>query len=108
VKYFLISYTMFVHWKVFSSFASAAIRIRSSGIRKFLRLSSDKDIDGSVSQYNFGMVLKETMLSLGPTFIKGKEYFLTEVLISLLKVPFLSFVFVFFSPTTLYASHIAL
>jgi hypothetical protein len=99
---------MFVHWKVFSSFASAAIRIRSSGIRKFLRLSSDKDIDGSVSQYNFGMVLKETMLSLGPTFIKGKEYFLTEVLISLLKVPFLSFVFVFFSPTTLYASHIAL
>ncbi|XP_059458455.1 uncharacterized aarF domain-containing protein kinase At1g71810, chloroplastic-like, partial [Corylus avellana] len=56
--------------EVFSSFASAAIRIRSPGIRKFLRLSSDKDIDGSVSQYNFGMVLKETMLSLGPTFIK--------------------------------------
>ncbi|XP_062155749.1 uncharacterized protein LOC133863711 [Alnus glutinosa] len=56
--------------EVFSSFASAAVRIRSSGIRKFLRLSSVKDIDGSVSQYNFGMVLKETMLSLGPTFIK--------------------------------------
>ncbi|KAE7996938.1 hypothetical protein FH972_001614 [Carpinus fangiana] len=56
--------------EVFSSFASAAIRIRSPGIRKFLRLSSDNDTDGSVSQYNFGMVLKETMLSLGPTFIK--------------------------------------
>ena len=75
----LISYSMFVHWKVFSSFASAAIRIRSPGIRKLLRLSSDNDTDGSVSQYNFGMVLKETMLSLGPTFIKGKEYCLVEV-----------------------------
>ncbi|KAF3969324.1 hypothetical protein CMV_006874 [Castanea mollissima] len=56
--------------EVFSSFASAAIRIRASGIRKYLKLRSDKDIDGNISQYKFGMVLKETMLSLGPTFIK--------------------------------------
>lgn len=56
--------------EVFSSFAFAAIRIRTSGIRKYLKLSSDKDIDGNISQYKFGMVLKETMLNLGPTFIK--------------------------------------
>ncbi|TQD97343.1 hypothetical protein C1H46_017045 [Malus baccata] len=56
--------------EVFSSFASAAIRIRTAAFRKFLRLSSDVDINENISQYNFGMVLKETMLSLGPTFIK--------------------------------------
>ncbi|KAB2598081.1 aarF domain-containing protein kinase [Pyrus ussuriensis x Pyrus communis] len=56
--------------EVFSSFASAAIRIRTTEIKKFLRLSSDVDINENISQYNFGMVLKETMLSLGPTFIK--------------------------------------
>ncbi|XP_021832770.1 uncharacterized protein LOC110772624 [Prunus avium] len=56
--------------EVFSSFASAAIRIRTSGIKKFLRPSSDEGINENVSQYNFGMVLKETMLNLGPTFIK--------------------------------------
>lgn len=37
------------------------------------------DINENISQYNFGMVLKETMLSLGPTFIKGEEDFLVEV-----------------------------
>ena len=83
-----------VYWKVFSSFASAAIRIRASGIRKYLKLRSDKDIDGNISQYKFGMVLKETMLSLGPTFIKGKEYFLIEVLISIGP----SALYLFFSP----------
>ncbi|KAJ0046307.1 hypothetical protein Pint_06067 [Pistacia integerrima] len=51
-------------------FLSAAIRIRTSGMRKFLRSNAEKDIDGKLSQYNFGMVLKETMLNLGPTFIK--------------------------------------
>ncbi|CAB4320984.1 unnamed protein product [Prunus armeniaca] len=56
--------------EVFSSFASAAIRIRTSGIKKFLRPSSDEGINENVSHYNFGMVLKETMLNLGPTFIK--------------------------------------
>ncbi|KAK9282959.1 hypothetical protein L1049_011184 [Liquidambar formosana] len=56
--------------EVFSSFASAAIRIRTSGITKFYRSSVVKDIEGNISQHDFGMVLKETMLNLGPTFIK--------------------------------------
>ncbi|XP_062092902.1 uncharacterized protein LOC133798563 isoform X3 [Humulus lupulus] len=56
--------------EVFSSFATVAIKIRTSKMRKFLGPSVDKDVDGSVSQYNFGVVLKETMLNLGPTFIK--------------------------------------
>ncbi|XP_030488656.2 uncharacterized protein LOC115705459 [Cannabis sativa] len=56
--------------EVFTSFATAAIRIRTSKMRKFLGPSVDKDVDGSMSQYNFGVVLKETMLNLGPTFIK--------------------------------------
>lgn len=56
--------------EVFSSFASAAIKTRRSGIRKFYRSSVVTDIDGNISQYDFGMVLKETMLNLGPTFIK--------------------------------------
>lgn len=61
------------YWKVLSSFASAAIRIRTSGIRKSLTQSADKNADGNISQYDFGMVMKETMLSLGPTFIKGEQ-----------------------------------
>ncbi|XP_061996446.1 uncharacterized protein LOC133714364 [Rosa rugosa] len=55
--------------EVVSSFAFAAIRIRTSGIKKYLRPSSGDDYE-SLSQYNVGMVLKETMLNLGPTFIK--------------------------------------
>ncbi|XP_012086488.1 uncharacterized protein slr1919 isoform X2 [Jatropha curcas] len=55
---------------VFSAFASATIRIRTSRIRKLLRPSSDKELNGNISQYDFGLVLKETMLNLGPTFIK--------------------------------------
>ncbi|KAL1343618.1 hypothetical protein HN51_029966 [Arachis hypogaea] len=56
--------------EVFSSFAAAVINIRTSGIRKFLQLSSEEELDDKTSDYNFGMVLKETMLNLGPTFIK--------------------------------------
>ncbi|KAE8711965.1 TMEM115 protein [Hibiscus syriacus] len=56
--------------EVLSSFASAAIRIRMTGVKKFLIPSPAKDIDENSSQYNFGMVLKETLLDLGPTFIK--------------------------------------
>ncbi|MBA0749954.1 hypothetical protein Gogos_003826 [Gossypium gossypioides] len=65
--------------EVFSSFASAAIRIRMAGLKKSLRPGSSKDIDENLSQYNFGMVLKETMLSLGPTFIKGQNVALSEL-----------------------------
>ncbi|MED6115591.1 hypothetical protein PIB30_092070 [Stylosanthes scabra] len=56
--------------EVFSAFASAVINIRTLGIRKFLQLSSEEELDDNTSEYNFGMVLKETMLNLGPTFIK--------------------------------------
>ncbi|KAK7270349.1 hypothetical protein RIF29_23424 [Crotalaria pallida] len=56
--------------EVFSSFASAVISIRTSGFRKFLRLNTEEDLEDKTSEYNFGMVLKETMLNLGPTFIK--------------------------------------
>ncbi|KAE9618377.1 putative cadmium-transporting ATPase [Lupinus albus] len=56
--------------EVFSSFTSAMINIRTSEFRKFLRLNPEEDVDDKTSQYNFGMVLKETMLNLGPTFIK--------------------------------------
>ncbi|KAL5800247.1 hypothetical protein ACOSQ4_033131 [Xanthoceras sorbifolium] len=56
--------------EVGSCFISAAIKIRTAGMRKFLKSSSEENIDGKISQYNLGMVLKETMLNLGPTFIK--------------------------------------
>ncbi|XP_023639626.1 uncharacterized protein LOC17888000 isoform X2 [Capsella rubella] len=48
--------------EVFSAFMIAAIRLRSS--------ASDKGKNLEASEQNFGMVLKETMLRLGPTFIK--------------------------------------
>lgn len=63
---------MFHVLKVFFAFASAAIRIRTSGVKKFYMSSMDKSTGGDVAQYGFGLVLKETMLNLGPTFIKGK------------------------------------
>lgn len=53
--------------KVVSSFTAAAIKIRTSSYTS----SGDKDEDQSISQYKYGLVLKETMLNLGPTFIKG-------------------------------------
>ncbi|CAN1237894.1 Uncharacterized protein sll0005 [Linum grandiflorum] len=58
--------------EVCSAFASATIQVRASRVRKMLGSSPDSDLDmnGNTSQYNFGMVLKETMLNLGPTFIK--------------------------------------
>ncbi|KAL8231925.1 hypothetical protein R6Q57_001703 [Mikania cordata] len=56
--------------EVFVSFASAAIRIRIEGIIRTKNLSGSSEVDGYNSQYKFGMVLKETMLNLGPTFIK--------------------------------------
>lgn len=61
-------------WKVFSSFAFAGIRIRTAWIVRSHRSNMHKDTNSSISPYNFGMVLKETMLNLGPTFIKGEQY----------------------------------
>ncbi|KAA0034730.1 AarF domain kinase [Cucumis melo var. makuwa] len=54
--------------EVFSSFASASIRIRMSRVQKFPGTSLYEDSDESKSK--FGLVLKETLLNLGPTFIK--------------------------------------
>ncbi|KAJ4828689.1 hypothetical protein Tsubulata_030758 [Turnera subulata] len=56
--------------EVFAAFTAATIKIRASGMRKYLGSGSKKDVDVKISQYNLGMVLKETMLNLGPTFIK--------------------------------------
>ncbi|KAK1432084.1 hypothetical protein QVD17_08974 [Tagetes erecta] len=56
--------------EVLGSFASAAIRIRIEGVRRSKNLSGSSEADEYNSQYKFGMVLKETMLNLGPTFIK--------------------------------------
>lgn len=56
--------------EVVSSFTAAAIKIRTSSIRDRYTSSGDKDDDQSISQYKYGLVLKETMLNLGPTFIK--------------------------------------
>ncbi|KAJ8765850.1 hypothetical protein K2173_020366 [Erythroxylum novogranatense] len=56
--------------EVFLAFTSAVIKIRTSNIRKTFGSSSDKDADENIFQYNFGTVLKETMLHLGPTFVK--------------------------------------
>lgn len=56
--------------EVFSSFASATVSIRTAGLRKFLPINAEGDVDDKTSEYNFGLVLKETMLNLGPTFIK--------------------------------------
>ncbi|KAL8090448.1 hypothetical protein AgCh_039782 [Apium graveolens] len=52
--------------EVVSSFTAAAIKIRTSSYTS----SWDKNDDQSISQYKYGLVLKETMLNLGPTFIK--------------------------------------
>ncbi|CAN0909274.1 Uncharacterized protein slr1919 [Linum grandiflorum] len=58
--------------EVSAAFASAALRVRASRIGKILNSTSDSDLDvnGNTSMYNVGLVLKETMLNLGPTFIK--------------------------------------
>ncbi|KAJ8544177.1 hypothetical protein K7X08_035707 [Anisodus acutangulus] len=52
--------------EVFVAFTSAAIQIRISGLLP----TSNEDVEKETSNYIFGKVLKETMLNLGPTFIK--------------------------------------
>ncbi|KMT17380.1 hypothetical protein BVRB_2g038350 [Beta vulgaris subsp. vulgaris] len=56
--------------EVFTAFSSAVIKIRASRIRGFINSRSDVDKNTNSSQYEFGKILKETMLNLGPTFIK--------------------------------------
>eukprot|EP00262_Sarcandra_glabra_P006917 TRINITY_DN19477_c0_g1_i2.p1 TRINITY_DN19477_c0_g1~~TRINITY_DN19477_c0_g1_i2.p1 ORF type:complete len:812 (+),score=125.18 TRINITY_DN19477_c0_g1_i2:159-2594(+) len=57
-------------FEVFSSFAFAAIKVRTSGIFKLNRFDVDKDDTRNNSDYYIGQLLKETMLNLGPTFVK--------------------------------------
>ncbi|EPS60983.1 hypothetical protein M569_13817, partial [Genlisea aurea] len=52
--------------EVFTAFVFAIIKFRVSRIG----FIGDKDDHGSTSDYYFGMILKDTMLELGPTFIK--------------------------------------
>ncbi|KAG8390638.1 hypothetical protein BUALT_Bualt01G0104300 [Buddleja alternifolia] len=52
--------------EVFTAFASATLKFRISRISS----AADEDAHEKVSNYDFGIVLKETMLNLGPTFIK--------------------------------------
>ncbi|RWR81487.1 hypothetical protein CKAN_01017300 [Cinnamomum micranthum f. kanehirae] len=66
--------------EVFSSFATAAVKMRTSGIFKFNRFGKDRDDDERSSEHHFGHLLKETMLNLGPTFIKG--WFIKNVSLS--------------------------
>ncbi|XP_021757383.1 uncharacterized protein LOC110722422 [Chenopodium quinoa] len=54
--------------EVFAAFSSAVIKIRASRIRRHVLRTDEDSIN--LSQYDFGKGLKETMLSLGPTFIK--------------------------------------
>ncbi|MQL92299.1 hypothetical protein Taro_024922 [Colocasia esculenta] len=61
---------VYVTLGVLSSFASAAIRVQVLRSEfKSQRLNQDKN--GDASQYYMGQLLKESMLKLGPTFIKG-------------------------------------
>ncbi|KAI3989260.1 hypothetical protein MKX01_036443 [Papaver californicum] len=53
--------------EVFSSFALAALKVRTS---KFKLNKLGVDENGNSKEYYFGKLLKETMLNLGPTFIK--------------------------------------
>ncbi|KAL0452177.1 UNVERIFIED_CONTAM: hypothetical protein Slati_1195800 [Sesamum latifolium] len=48
------------------AFVSATTKFRISRISS----AADEDAHKNVSDYNFGIVLKDTMLNLGPTFIK--------------------------------------
>lgn len=56
--------------EVFTAFSSAVIKLRASRIKRFINSRTDEDEIANSSQYEFGKVLKETMLTLGPTFIK--------------------------------------
>ncbi|KAL3838332.1 hypothetical protein ACJIZ3_022923 [Penstemon smallii] len=52
--------------EVFTAFVSATIKFRISTISS----AADEEAHEKISNYNFGTVLKETLLNLGPTFIK--------------------------------------
>ncbi|XP_073140890.1 uncharacterized protein [Henckelia pumila] len=55
--------------EVFTAFVSAAIKSRISGMNS----AGNEGAGENISKYNFGILLKETMLNLGPTFIKAGQ-----------------------------------
>lgn len=63
---------LFVFMKVFSSFASAAIKVQTSKAFKMNRHGIGRDNSSVNPEYYTGQLLKESMLNLGPTFVKGK------------------------------------
>lgn len=56
--------------EVFASFASAAIKLQVSRAFKFNWHGVDNDSSSGSSQYYMGQLLKQSMLNLGPTFVK--------------------------------------
>ncbi|XP_057523471.1 uncharacterized protein LOC130803282 isoform X1 [Amaranthus tricolor] len=56
--------------EIFVAFSSAVVKIRASKIKRLIKSRTDDDKLTNLSQSDFGRVLKETMLNLGPTFIK--------------------------------------
>ncbi|XP_020112748.1 uncharacterized protein LOC109727189 isoform X3 [Ananas comosus] len=56
--------------EIFSSFVFAAIKLRTSGRIKFRRHGSRKDEGYDIPKFYIGQLIKETLLNLGPTFIK--------------------------------------
>ena len=66
--------------KIFVAFSSAVVKIRASKIKRLIKSRTDDDKLTNLSQSDFGRVLKETMLNLGPTFIKGLLYCLNMFL----------------------------
>ncbi|ERN15956.1 uncharacterized protein LOC18444254 [Amborella trichopoda] len=56
--------------EVFFSFASAAIKMRTSAIFKSRGSRMEPNDGRNQSQYYMGTLLKEAMLNLGPTFVK--------------------------------------
>ncbi|KAI4302337.1 hypothetical protein MLD38_038094 [Melastoma candidum] len=56
--------------EIFSFFVTASIKIRMASLTNFFGSNRDVDTGSTLFQHNFGLVLKETLLNLGPTFIK--------------------------------------
>ncbi|XP_068652575.1 uncharacterized protein [Aristolochia californica] len=56
--------------EVLSSFASTAVKMRGLEILKVNRFRAERDSGKNHSNYYTGLLLKETLLNLGPTFIK--------------------------------------
>lgn len=63
---------LYVLLKIFFAFGSAMVKLRTSKLlgSKTFGIVND-DVGNSSAGYYMGQLLKESMLNLGPTFIKG-------------------------------------